>query len=117
MRDAPGSGGLSAVHPDSVGLAEDLLALVPGSGERRVYLGHSGSDANDVALRACRYATGRRTIVAFEHSYHGGVGVAMGVSASTSMRARPIRLRVPAISPFRPVRGDVGLMSLHPGSR
>ncbi len=80
VRNAPGAGGLSAVHPDSVGLAEDLLALVPGSGERRVYLGHAGSDANDVALRACRHATGRRTVVAFEHSYHGGVGVAMGVS-------------------------------------
>jgi 4-aminobutyrate aminotransferase len=36
VRDAPGAGGLSAVHPDSVGLAEDLLALVPGTGERRV---------------------------------------------------------------------------------
>ena len=56
---------MSAVHPDSVGLAEDLLALVPGSGERRVYLGHAGSDANDVALRACRHASGRRTIIAF----------------------------------------------------
>ena len=45
VRTAPGAGGLSAVHPDSVGLAEDLLAIVPGSGERRVYLGHAGSDA------------------------------------------------------------------------
>ena len=80
VRTAPGAGGLSAVHPDSVGLAEDLLALVPGTGERRVYLGHAGSDACDVALRACRHATGKRTVVAFEHSYHGGVGVAMGVS-------------------------------------
>jgi 4-aminobutyrate aminotransferase-like enzyme len=38
IRNAPGAGALSAVHPDSVGLAEDLLALVPGTGERRVYL-------------------------------------------------------------------------------
>ena len=99
MRNAPGSGGLSAVHPDSVGLAEDLLALVPGSGERRVYLGHAGSDANDVALRACRHASGRRTVVAFEHSYHGGVGVAMGVSGvhvDAGRAARP-RCRIPAV--------------------
>jgi 4-aminobutyrate aminotransferase len=75
-----GAGGLSAVHPDSVGLAEELLALVPGHGERRVYLGHAGSDANDVALRAARHATGRRRVIAFRHSYHGGLGVAMGVS-------------------------------------
>ncbi|BBZ79439.1 aspartate aminotransferase family protein [Mycolicibacterium anyangense] len=105
VRDAPGSGGLSAVHPDSVGLAEDLLALVPGEGERRVYLGHAGSDANDVALRACRYATGRPTIVAFEHSYHGGVGVAMGVSGvhvDAGASADPEVVFLPYPNPFRP---------------
>ncbi|MGV9799143.1 aspartate aminotransferase family protein [Mycobacterium sp. NPDC003449] len=110
VRSAPGAGGLSAVHPDSVGLAEDLLALVPGSGERRVYLGHAGSDANDVALRACRHATGRRTVLAFEHSYHGGVGVAMGVSgvhvdAGAAPDADVVFLPYP--NPFRPAGGDV----------
>lgn len=79
-RRPPGAGGLSAVHPDSVGLAEDLLALVPGTGERRVYFGHAGTDANDVALRCARHATGRRKVLAFEHSYHGGLGLAMHAS-------------------------------------
>src|SRR3954465_10988577 len=105
VRTAPGAGGLSAVHPDSVGLAEDLLALVPGAGERRVYLGHAGSDANDVALRACRHATGRRTVVAFEHSYHGGVGVAMGVSGvhvDAGATADPDAVFLPYPNPFRP---------------
>jgi 4-aminobutyrate aminotransferase len=109
VRTAPGSGGLSAVHPDSVGLAEDLLALVPGSGERRVYLGHAGSDANDVALRACRHATGRRTIMAFEHSYHGGVGVAMGVSGvhvDAGAPPDPDAVFLPYPNPFRPIRGE-----------
>lgn len=105
IRTAPGSGGLSAVHPDSVGLAEDLLALVPGDGERRVYLGHAGSDANDVALRACRHASGRPTVVAFEHSYHGGVGVAMGVSGvhvDAGVPADPEAVFLPYPNPFRP---------------
>ena len=105
IRNAPGSGGLSAVHPDSVGLAEDLLALVPGSGERRVYLGHAGSDANDVALRACRHASGKRTVIAFEHSYHGGVGVAMGVSGvhvDAGVPADPDAVFLPYPNPFRP---------------
>ncbi|BBY27522.1 aspartate aminotransferase family protein [Mycolicibacterium sediminis] len=109
VRTAPGSGGLSAVHPDSVGLAEDLLALVPGTGERRVYLGHAGSDANDVALRACRHATGRRTVLAFEHGYHGGVGVAMGVSGvhvDAGMPADPDAVFIPYPNPFRPAEGD-----------
>ena len=111
VRTAPGSGGLSAVHPDSVGLAEDLLALVPGSGERRVYLGHAGSDANDVALRACRHASGRRTVIAFEHSYHGGVGVAMGVSGvhvDAGAPPDPDAVFLPYPNPFRPRRSDGG---------
>jgi 4-aminobutyrate aminotransferase len=110
VRSAPGSGALSAVHPDSVGLAEDLLALVPGSGQRRVYLGHAGSDANDVALRACRHASGRRTVIAFEHSYHGGVGVAMGVSGvhvDAGIPPDPDALFLPYPNSFRPGLGGV----------
>jgi 4-aminobutyrate aminotransferase len=106
---APGSGGLSAVHPDSVGLAEDLLALVPGSGERRVYLGHAGSDANDVVLRACRHHSGRKTVLAFEHSYHGGVGVAMAVSGQqvdAGHAADPDVAFIPYPNPLRPFTGD-----------
>ncbi|MFC6356846.1 aspartate aminotransferase family protein [Luethyella okanaganae] len=108
---APGAGGLSAVHPDSVGLAEDLLALVPGGGERRVYLGHAGSDANDVALRCCRHATGRATILAFEHSYHGGIGVAMGASGvhvDAGREADPAVVFLPYPNPLRPFTGDIG---------
>src|SRR3954467_3475427 len=76
----PGAGALSAVHEDAVALAEELLDLVPGSGDRRVYFGHAGSDANDVAIRSAVHATGRPNVLAFEHSYHGGIGVAMKAS-------------------------------------
>ncbi|MCA0042498.1 aspartate aminotransferase family protein [Celeribacter litoreus] len=75
-----GAGGLSATHPDSVGFAEELLALTPGEGERRVYFGHAGTDANEVIFRAARMATGKRRIVTFKLGYHGGIGISMGVS-------------------------------------
>lgn len=110
VQSPPGSGGLSSVHPDSVGLAEELLALTPGEGERRVYLGHAGSDACDVALRAARLATGKRTIIAFEHSYHGGVGVALGASGvhieAGANEADPDVVFVPYPNPYRPPAGD-----------
>jgi 4-aminobutyrate aminotransferase len=95
----PGAGALSAIHPDAVCLAEELLELVPGSGDRRVYLGHAGSDANDVAIRSALAATGRNVVAAFQHSYHGGIGIAMaasgvhveggGVAASDRVRFLP----------------------------
>ncbi len=110
VKSPPGSGGLSSVHPDSVGLAEELLALTPGEGDRRVYLGHAGSDACDVALRAVRLATGKRKIIAFEHSYHGGVGVALGASGvhieAGSTAADPDVLFVPYPNPYRPPAGQ-----------
>ena len=102
----PGAGGLSAVHPASVGLAEDLLALVPGSGDRRVYLGHAGSDACDVALRAVRFNSGKRKIVAFHHSYHGGIGLAMAASGvhvnAGAVTPDPDTIFVDYPNPYRP---------------
>ncbi|TDO51278.1 4-aminobutyrate aminotransferase [Kribbella sp. VKM Ac-2527] len=110
LRSAPGAGAISAAHPEAVQLAEELLAIVPGADDRRVYLGHAGSDANDVALRACRHATGRRRIVSFEHSYHGGLGLAQGISgvqvdAGADASADAVFLPYP--DPLRPHLGTV----------
>jgi 4-aminobutyrate aminotransferase len=110
LRSAPGAGAISAAHPEAVQLAEELLAVVPGSGDRRVYLGHAGSDANDVALRACRHATGRRRIVSFEHSYHGGLGLAQGISGvqvDAGAAASDDAVFLPYPDPLRPHTGTI----------
>ncbi|WP_319496893.1 aminotransferase class III-fold pyridoxal phosphate-dependent enzyme [uncultured Cohaesibacter sp.] len=105
-----GAGGLSAAHPDSVGFAEDLLAFTPGECERRVYFGHSGTDANDVIFRAARQATGKKRIVTFKLGYHGGLGVAMKVSdvhIAAGAEADPDLFLATYPNPFRPhVAGD-----------
>ena len=77
---APGASCLSAVHPGMVDLAETLLDLVPGNTERSVYLGMTGTDANEAAVAACRHGTGRRRVVAFAGGYHGGFGIAKQLS-------------------------------------
>jgi 4-aminobutyrate aminotransferase len=77
---APGASCLSAVHPGMVDLAETLLELVPGCAERSVYLGLTGTDANEAAVAACRHGTGRRRVIAFAGGYHGGFGVAKQLS-------------------------------------
>jgi 4-aminobutyrate aminotransferase len=75
------------VHPNenAVALAEELLRLTPGRGERRVWFGHSGSDANDCAMRAVQAATGRSRFISFIGSYHGNVSGSMSVSGHTAM--------------------------------
>jgi len=105
----PGAGGISAVHPAMVELAEKLQDIVPGSGDRRVYLGNSGTDANDVVLRCCQHATGNSRIITFSGSYHGGVGLAMGVSGVHVEAGAPAARAatfIPFPDPFRPHTGD-----------
>ncbi|MBO0980728.1 aminotransferase class III-fold pyridoxal phosphate-dependent enzyme [Microbacterium sp. SD291] len=110
--DAPGSSILSASHPAAVTLAEELLALVPSdlpARGRRVYLGHAGTDANDVAIRGCRQATGRPGILAFQNGYHGGLGTAQrvsGVHVSAGVPADPAVTFLPYPDPYRPHTGD-----------
>lgn len=110
--DAPGASILSGTHPAAVALAEELLALVPARDPdvpRRVYLGHAGTDANDVAIRGCRHATGRPRVLAFEQGYHGGLGAAQGVSGvhvAAGARADPGVWFLPYPDRYRPHTGD-----------
>lgn len=76
---------LAYPNENAVALAEELLRLTPGRGERRVWFGHSGSDANDCALRAVTAATGRSRIISFIGSYHGNLSGSMSISGHTAM--------------------------------
>ena len=76
---------LSFPNEHAVALAEELLRLTPGEGERRVWFGHSGSDANDCVLRVVQAATGRSRFISFIGSYHGSLSGSMSVSGHTAM--------------------------------
>lgn len=71
---------LSSATLPAVELAERLLALVPERARGRVWLGHSGSDANETVARAVLAATSRTRIIAFEGGYHGGTVGSVAVS-------------------------------------
>jgi 4-aminobutyrate aminotransferase len=96
---------LAYPNENAVALAEELLRLTPGHGERRVWFGHSGSDANDCALRVVTAATGRSRVISFIGSYHGNLSGSMSVSGHTAMthtlpRAGLVLLPYP--DPYRP---------------
>jgi len=96
---------LAFPNENAVALAERLLAITPGQGERRVWFGHSGSDANDCALRVVQAATGRSRFISFIGSYHGNLSGSMSISGHAAMthtlpRAGLVLLPYP--DPYRP---------------
>ncbi|MCZ6720527.1 MAG: aspartate aminotransferase family protein [Proteobacteria bacterium] len=103
-RDMAGASLLMYPNANAASLAERLLELVPGEAERRVWFGHSGSDANDTAVRAIQAATGRSRFISFIGSYHGGLSGSMAVSGHTAMThtlTRPGLVLIPYPDPYR----------------
>jgi 4-aminobutyrate aminotransferase-like enzyme len=58
------------LHPNIGRYAERLLALLPEHLDVCFFV-NSGSEANELALRLARTATGRKDMLAIEHGYHG----------------------------------------------
>ena len=91
-------------NENAVALAEDLLRITPRQGERRVWFGHSGSDANDTAMRVVQAATGRSRFISFIGSWHGGLSGSSSISghsAFTHTLSRPGLLLIPYPDPYR----------------
>lgn len=85
-----GASVLSSANAPATALAEQLQAAFPSDTPQKVWLGHSGSDANETAIRAARKATGRQGVIAFLGAYHGctlGTMAVSGHSALTSQKA------------------------------
>jgi 4-aminobutyrate aminotransferase-like enzyme len=70
------------LHEGIVAFAERLVALHPDNIESVVF-SCSGTEANEVALRMARFATGRRGIVCTNATYHGN---SEAVAALTRLR-------------------------------
>ncbi|MBW1676092.1 MAG: aspartate aminotransferase family protein [Deltaproteobacteria bacterium] len=109
LEKQPGASILSAVSQPAVELAEELMSIVPTSGQRRVWLGHSGSDANEAALRSIMAASGRTRVISFIGAYHGGTAGSMSISGHSSQTGAPKlpgSLFLPYPNPFRPFSDD-----------
>jgi 4-aminobutyrate aminotransferase len=109
IRNQAGASILSGINRPAVELAEMLLSVVPGKGQRRIWIGHSGSDANEAALRSILVATGRPRVISFVGAYHGGTAGSMSISGHTSQSDTPKMpgaLFLPYPNPYRPYKGD-----------
>ena len=106
---------LAFPNEQAVALAEELLRITPGRGERRVWFGHSGSDANDCVMRLVQAATGRSRFISFIGSYHGNLSGSMSISGHTAMThtlPRAGLLLLPYPEPYRATFGPADVLKL-----
>jgi acetylornithine/succinyldiaminopimelate/putrescine aminotransferase len=88
MRDAAAELDIGNHHFASLAraeLAEQLARLTPGDLTYSVFCA-GGSEANDVAIKTARRATGRRTIVGLAAGYHGRTGLSGAAGEDTAAR-------------------------------
>jgi 4-aminobutyrate aminotransferase len=71
--------------PAYTDLCERLAALAPVRGAARVYLGNSGTEAVEAAIKLARYTTGRPNVIAFHGAFHGR---SLGSLSLTASKAR-----------------------------
>jgi 4-aminobutyrate aminotransferase len=74
--------GADFYDPMYIGLAERLGALAPGDGPKKVFLGNSGAEAVEAALKLARHHTGRSRVLAFFGAFHGRTMGAISLTAS-----------------------------------
>lgn len=75
--------GTDFYYPVQSHLASRLARLGAVRGEKhRVYFGNSGAEANEAAIKLCRYKTRRHAVLAFLGSFHGRTMGAVSATAS-----------------------------------
>ncbi len=74
--------GADFYDPNYINLCDRLAKLAPGSSEKKVFLGNSGAEAVEAALKLSRHHTGRSHILAFFGAFHGRTMGAITLTAS-----------------------------------
>ena len=94
----------------AVDLAKKLAAIAPG-GLSKVLFTTGGSDANEVALKIARAATGRFKTISFWDSFHGAGFGAASIGGEALFRSGPIGPLLPGaehVAPFACYRCPYG---------
>ncbi|HET9896554.1 MAG TPA: diaminobutyrate--2-oxoglutarate transaminase family protein [Streptosporangiaceae bacterium] len=91
--------GLDFPSPAKDLFTERQLSMLPAAMRDRTRLhfaGPTGANAVDAAIKLCKTATGRESIVSFTGGFHGATAAAMAVSGSVSQKA-PVPAGLPGV--------------------
>src|SRR6185436_10618155 len=91
-----------APYESYIAVCEQLVALTPGTFDKRSALFNSGAEAVENAVKIARHATGRSAVVVFDHAYHGRTNLTMALTA----KSMPYKHR------FGPFAGEIYRMPM-----
>jgi len=89
--------GADFYDPQYIALAERLAAIAPGDEPKRVFLGNSGAEAVEAALKLARHHTRRPYVIAFFGAFHGRTMGAVSLTASKPVYHRGFAPLLPGI--------------------
>ncbi|HWX76024.1 MAG TPA: acetyl ornithine aminotransferase family protein [Candidatus Acidoferrales bacterium] len=79
------------------GLCAKLAQLAPGSGQKKVFLTNSGTEAIEAAFKLARYATKRKHAIAFHGAFHGRTMGSLSLTASRASHRAQFFPLVPGV--------------------
>ncbi len=100
---------LTVPEQNMVALAERLIDMTPGSFAKKVWFGHSGSDANDCIAKLLPLARNRARMISFMGSYHGQTMGSLSLSghpAQAKFIGSGNVVKLPYPNPYRPPFGE-----------
>jgi len=91
-------------------VCERLAEMSPMSDQVKVYLGNSGTEAVEAALKLARYATGRPNVIAFHGSFHGRTAGSLSLTASRGKYRSGFGAPMPGVhhAPYAGADGPTG---------
>jgi 4-aminobutyrate aminotransferase len=87
-------------YENLVTLAEKLCELAPGGGEKKVYWGNSGAEANEAAMKLARNYTKRPLFLAHSGAFHGRTMGALSLTGSRPIQRKGSLPMVPEVVHF-----------------
>ncbi len=87
-------------YENLVTLAEKLCEFVPGKGEKMVYWGNSGAEANEAAMKLARNYTKRPLFLSHSGAFHGRTMGALSLTGSKPIQRKGMFPLVPEVVHF-----------------
>jgi 4-aminobutyrate aminotransferase len=87
-------------YENLVTLAEKLCELAPGEGEKKVYWGNSGAEANEAAMKLARNYTKKPLFLAHSGAFHGRTMGTLSLTGSKPIQRKGSFPMVPEVVHF-----------------